>query len=39
MIPLTVGIAILDEHASLTRLETYASLLAAIGTAVDRRIN
>ena len=34
MIPLTISIAILDKHAWLTRLETDASLLAAIGTAV-----
>jgi hypothetical protein len=38
MIPLTLGIAILDELTLLTRLETSAPLLAAIGTAADRSI-
>jgi hypothetical protein len=38
MILLAIGIAILDEHTRLTRLETSTSLHAAIGTAVDRRI-
>jgi hypothetical protein len=41
MIPLAIGVAIPDEHARLTCLETNASLSchsAAIGTAVDRRI-
>jgi hypothetical protein len=38
MLLLTIGVAVLDEHASLAHLETDASLLlAALGTAVDRR--
>jgi hypothetical protein len=36
MIHLTIGVAISDEHARFTRLETDAPLLAAVGTAVDR---
>lgn len=40
MIPLTRDIAILDAHTRFTRLEIIndAPLLAAVGTAVDRRI-
>jgi hypothetical protein len=38
MIPLAIGVAILDDHASLTHLETGASFLAALGAAVDRLI-
>jgi hypothetical protein len=40
MIPLAIGIAILDEHTRLARLETNASSChaAAIGTAVGRCI-
>jgi hypothetical protein len=38
MIPLTISIAILGEHTGLTHLETSAPLLAALGTAVGRRI-
>ena len=41
MILLAINVAVLDEHASLTCLETNASLsshAAAIGAAVDRRI-
>jgi hypothetical protein len=40
MILLTIGIAIPDEHARLTRLETNTPSChaAAIGTAVGRRI-
>jgi hypothetical protein len=36
---LAFGVAILDEHTRLTSLETKTSLLAAIGTAVGRRID
>ena len=36
MIPLAIGVAILDEHTRLTRLETDGTpLLAALGAAVD----
>jgi hypothetical protein len=38
MIPLTRWTAVLYEHTRLARLEIDASLHAAIGTAVDRRI-
>ena len=38
MIPLAIGVAVLDEHTGLTCLETNASLFTAIGTAADRRI-
>jgi hypothetical protein len=38
MILLTIGIAILDEHTRLARLQTNAPCNAAIGTAVGRRI-
>jgi hypothetical protein len=38
MISLAISVAIPDEHTRLTRLETNASLLAAIGTAVGRHI-
>jgi hypothetical protein len=38
MIPLAIGVAILDAHTRLAHLETNAPHLAAIGTAVDRRI-
>jgi hypothetical protein len=37
MIPLTYGIAILDRHTRLARLETNASLLAALGAAAGIR--
>jgi hypothetical protein len=37
MIPLALGVAILDEHTRLTCLQTNA-LLAAFGAAVGRRI-
>ena len=33
MTPLAKNVAILDEHTRLTRLETNASLYAALGTA------
>jgi hypothetical protein len=33
VIPLTFSVAILDKHTRLTRLETDAPLLSAIGTA------
>jgi hypothetical protein len=37
MLPLTYGIAILDEHTRLACLETHVTplLLAALGTAVN----
>jgi hypothetical protein len=35
MIPLAIGVAILDEHARLTCFETNAPMNAAIGTADD----
>ena len=35
MSPLTVGIAVLDEHTRLTRLETGAPLLPALSAAAD----
>jgi cell division protein ZapA (FtsZ GTPase activity inhibitor) len=38
MILLTISIAILDEHTCLTCLESDAPFIAALGTAVDRRI-
>ena len=38
MIRLAIDIAILDEHTRLTRLETDASFLAALGTAIVRCI-
>ena len=38
MILLTISIAIPDEHTGLTHLETSAPLLAALGTAVGRRL-
>jgi len=38
MLPLARGVAILDERTRLTRLKTSAPLLAALGTAADRRI-
>ena len=38
MIPLAIGVAILNLHTRFTRLETDAPLLAALGAAVDRRI-
>lgn len=37
MIPLTLWVAVPDEHTQFTRLETN-TLLAALGTAVDRHI-
>jgi hypothetical protein len=37
MIPLTIGVAIFDEHTRLARLETSAPLLAALGAAIDCR--
>lgn len=36
MLPLTVDIAILDEHTRLTGLETDAPIIAALGTAACR---
>jgi hypothetical protein len=36
MLPLALGVAILDEFTRCTRLETGAPLLAALGTAVHR---
>jgi hypothetical protein len=39
MFLLTIGVAIPDEHARLTYLETNTPRNAALGTAVDRRIN
>jgi hypothetical protein len=38
MILLAIGVAILHEHTCLARLETNASLLAALGAAASRRI-
>ena len=38
MIPLAIGVAILNLHTRFTRLETDAPILAALGAAVDRRI-
>ena len=38
MIPLTSGIAVLDTHTRLARLETDAPLLATLGAAVDSLI-
>jgi hypothetical protein len=41
MIPLAIGVAVLDEHTRLASLETSNSSCrtAAVGTAVDRRID
>jgi hypothetical protein len=38
MIPLAIGVAILDDHTRLTHLETNAPLLAALGAAVDHHL-
>jgi hypothetical protein len=38
MLLLTSWTAVSDEHARLTRLQTSAPIIAALGTAVDRRI-
>jgi hypothetical protein len=38
MILLAGGVAVLDEHTRRARLETNASIIAALCTAVDRRI-
>jgi hypothetical protein len=35
MIPLAIGVAILDEHARLARLQTDATINATLGAAVD----
>ena len=35
MIPLTIGVPILDEHTRLARLETNAPINATLGAAVD----
>jgi hypothetical protein len=36
MLPLAIGVAILDEHTRLARLETNAPINATLGTAADR---
>jgi hypothetical protein len=38
MILLTIGVAVLDEHARLACLETSTSLFAAIGTALNHHV-
>jgi hypothetical protein len=38
MFVLTLGVAILNRHTRLARLETNAPLLAALGAAMGRRI-